>query len=202
MDLLWAGYLQNAWAWAALLLVVGLGLAVLEIFIPSGGILGFLATCAVVAAVVVGFTDKDHPWVGFVVLATAVFGLPAVIILGLRWWPKTPFGRRVLLRIPRGEEVLPDGPRQRTLKELIDRVGYAKSEMLPAGAVTIDGRTIDAISEGMPIEVGQRVRVIEVRGNRVVVRLVDDEAPSQTDPDPLARPIDTLGLDPFEDPPA
>jgi membrane-bound ClpP family serine protease len=205
MDPLWADSVWTAswfgpWAWAALLLVLGLGLAVLEVFIPSGGILGFLAVSAIIAAVVLGFTDP-RPWVGFATLAAAVIGLPGAIVMALRWWPSTPLGRRMLLRVPRGQDVLPDSPRKRGLKDLINRVGHAKSQILPSGAVTIDGRTIDAVSEGMPIEAGQPVRVIEVRGNRVVVRPVDDEIPLETDPDPLARPIDTVGIDPFEEPP-
>ena len=71
--------------------------------------------------------------------------------------------------------------------------------MLPSGAVVIDGRTIDALSEGTPIEAGQRVRVIEVRGNRVVVRLAEGEQGPPSD-DVLSQPIETLGLDSLEDP--
>lgn len=206
MDLVWAdstwgAYWSAPWAWAILLLVLGLSLAVLEVFIPSGGILAFLAACSMIAAIAVGF--RGGPAVGFSILMTAVFGLPTAVILALKWWPSTPMGRRMLLKAPTDKEVLPDSPRRRRLKELVGRVGVAKSEMLPSGAITVDGRTVDAVSEGMPIDAGQRVRVIEVHGRRVVVRPVDDGAPSKTDPDPLHRPIDTVGLDPFEEnPPA
>jgi hypothetical protein len=52
----------------------------------------------------------------------------------------------------------------------------------------------------MPIEPGELVRVIEVRGSRVVVRPVEEgETPPISD-DVLSRPIDTLGIDPFDDP--
>jgi len=48
------------------------------------------------------------------------------------------------------------------------------------------------------------VRVIEVRGSIVVVRPVDesavDEKPRETQDDVLSRPIESLGLDPFDDP--
>jgi len=205
MDPFWAdtastSFWHASWVWAILLLVMGLGLVVLEVFIPSGGILGFVAVCSIVAAIVVGF--MEGPGVGFTILTSAVVGVPIVVVLALKWWPSTPLGRRMLLGSPTGEDVLPDIPRQRKLKELVDRVGVAKSEMLPSGAIVIDGHTIDAVSEGMPVGAGQRVRVIKVQGNRVVVRPVDEELPPSTDSDPLSRPIDTLGLDPFEDPPA
>ena len=204
MELLWAesfgaGSWLALWAWAILLLMVGFGLAVMEVFIPSGGILGFLAICSVIAAIIVGFMD-GRGWVGFAVLTTAVFGLPAAVILALRWWPKTPLGRRMLLRVPSDAEVLPDGPRQRKLKELVGRIGTAKSRMLPAGLVSIDGRKFDAVSEGMPIDAGTRVRVLDVHGNRVVVRPVEEESGGGEDADPLSRPVDSVGSDPFEEP--
>ena len=73
--------------------------------------------------------------------------------------------------------------------------------MLPGGAITIAGRTVDAVSEGMPIEAGQAVRVIEVRANRVVVRPLEEETPTESARDPLERPIDSVAPDPFEEPP-
>src|SRR5262249_43991186 len=82
---------------------------------------------------------------------------------------------------------------RRSLRQLQGKLGVAKTVMLPSGAVLIDGQTIDALSEGPPIEAGQRVRVIEVHGNRVVVRVADD-APASTD-DVLSQPIESLGLD-------
>jgi membrane-bound serine protease (ClpP class) len=119
-----------------------------------------------------------------------------------RVWPQTPIGRRILLRALSSGDVLPDSPKQRMLKELVGQIGVAKSKMLPSGAITIDGRTIDAYSEGMPIEAGQKVMVIEVRGLRVVVQPVEDEAPSRGGDDELSRPIDSVVPDPFGDPPA
>jgi len=185
------------WVWAILLLILGVGLAVLELFIPSAGILCVLAAASVVGAVIMGF--RQGPVMGFAILIAAVVGLPAMLILALKYWPRTAFGRRVLLTAPKSEDVLPDDPNLRALKALVGRVGRAKSQMLPAGAILIDGRTVDAVSEGMPIDPGQPVRVIEVRGNRVVVRLVEEEVPSETAENPLERPIDSLVPDPFEE---
>jgi membrane-bound serine protease (ClpP class) len=136
------------------------------------------------------------------VLSTALVGIPIVVTVALQLWPKTALGRRMLLVVPESDDVLPDSPRQRFVKGLVGRVGLAKTKMLPAGAVTIDGRTIDAVSEGSPIEIGQRVRVLEVRANRVVVRPVTDETPLENAADPLARPIDTITTDPFGEHPA
>jgi membrane-bound ClpP family serine protease len=189
--------MEYYWVWSILLLVLGLGLAVLEVFIPSGGILGFLSFCSILAAIVLGFMDAERRWLGPVVIALAVVGVPVIVVAGFKVWPKTAMGRRVLLMAPKGDDVLPTDPRMGQLKGLIGRVAQAKCDMLPGGAITIDGRTVNAVSEGMPIEAGQRVRVIEVRANRVIVRPVEEETPTESAEDPLLRPIE----DPFDAPP-
>ena len=187
---------MDPWVWAILLLVLGTGLAVLEIFFPSAGILGFLSAVSVLAAIVMGFFEG--PLVGTLILLGAAAGLPAAIVLGFTYWPKTAMGRRVLLMAPKSEDVLPDDQEKQWLKSLVGRTGRAKSKMLLSGVVTIDGRTVDAVSESAPIEVGQPVRVVQVRGHGVVVRPMDDSESAEPPIDPLQRTFD----DPFDVPPA
>lgn len=191
------------WAWAILLLVIGLALAVIEIFVPSGGLIGFLSFAAIVGAVLVAFMENS--WTGLAILAVSILGLPAVIALGLKWWPHTPIGKRVLLSAPESEEVLPDDPKRRALKSLVGKVGRARGKMLPSGAVVIEGRTIDAVSEGLPIEAGQPIQVVAVHGIEVIVRPVDEQTlheASRPADDVLAQPIEAVLPDPFEEPPA
>ncbi|MDZ7617489.1 MAG: NfeD family protein, partial [Patescibacteria group bacterium] len=84
-------------------------------------------------------------------------------------------------------------PERDRTRAMIGQIAEAKCDMLPAGAIVLDGRTIDAMSEGMPIDSGQKVRIVEARGNRVIVRPVDDEMPTPEAANLLERPID----DPF-----
>ena len=189
----------DPWVWATILMGLGLGLAVLEVFFPSAGILGFLSFSSIMAAIYMGF--RQGSWMGLGILSVAIMGLPVTVILAFKIWPKTAMGRRVLLMTPSSEDVLPSDPRKDQLKGLIGQVAEAKCKMLPAGAITLDGRTIDAVSEGMPIEAGAAVRVVEVRSNRVVVRPLDGEVPSVSEEDPLRRPIDSIAPDPFDDAP-
>ena len=86
--------------WAVLLLVLGAALAVLEVFFPSAGILAFLSAAAVVAAIVMGFWQGVLA--GVLILVAALLGLPTVIVLGFKYWPKTAMGRRILLMAPHG----------------------------------------------------------------------------------------------------
>lgn len=183
--------------WAAILLVVGLSLAMLEIFVPSGGMLGFLSVTSIIAALFLAF--RYSPWSGLGFLGLAMFAVPAGLVIALQLWPKTPMGKRILLPLRSSEEVLPNDDRRRDLKNLVGRIGKAKSLMLPSGAIDIDGKTVDALSEGLAIEAGQWVKVIEVRGTRVVVRPTDRRNELASKDEQLNRPIDELGLDPFDE---
>jgi membrane-bound ClpP family serine protease len=192
--------------WAAILLLVGLTLVMVEIFIPSGGVIGFLSFASIIAAIVMAFYQSG-PTVGIMFLSVSCVAVPAVLSMAFRLLPGTPMGKRLLPEIPSAEDVLPDSEDRRRLRQLVGRVGRTRSIMLPSGAVMIDGQTIDAMSEGQPIEAEQPVRVIEVRGSMVVVRPIDESETDkftgsrpQQDEDILSRPIDTLGLDPFVDP--
>ena len=54
--------------WIAGLLFVGLFVMVLEVFIPSGGLLGFISIAAIVAAIATAFVEQGIGS-GFLVLA-------------------------------------------------------------------------------------------------------------------------------------
>lgn len=191
---------MEPWVWPLLLLALGLGLAVLEVFFPSAGILALLSAGSLIASVVLAF--RQSAGLGMGILVAIVVGAPTIIILAFRWWPYTSMGKQVLLDLPKSEDVLPDDPERQQLKGLVGRVGRAKCRMLPGGIVSVDGRTIEAVSEGMVIETGQSVRIIKVQANRAIVRLVEDEQPNETSENPLERPIDTIVADPFEPPQA
>jgi membrane-bound ClpP family serine protease len=192
--------------WAALLLFFGIALVFIEVFVPSGGALACLSVVSVLAAVVMAFY-YGGPVAGTIFLAIATFALPSVIALAVHWWPNTPLGRLILIRPSRDSgAALGEKDERRGLKSLIGKRGKAKSKMLPSGVVTIEGKTYDAIGEGTAIEPGQTIQVIAVRAHRIVVRLVDGDAPAPPPPDHkdhkpddiLAQPIDALGLEPLD----
>jgi membrane-bound ClpP family serine protease len=183
--------------WSILLMLVGCAVLVLEVFIPSGGLLSVLSAAAFIGAIIIAF--EQGPVTGFSFLMTAVVAVPLVLALAFHYWPKTRIGKAFLGELPTQEEVQPDDPR----RELLGHVGVTRSKMLPSGAVEIDGHMVDAITQGKAIEPGQYVVVTEVRANRVVVRLAkENERPGRsTNPsDMLSRPIEELGIESLDDP--
>jgi membrane-bound serine protease (ClpP class) len=190
----------DALFWSILLLLAGVGLIALELFLPSGGVLGILATLAIVGSLTVAFSGG---WAtGLSMLVATMVILPVVMAVAIHYWPRTPIGRLIVLETPSGDdEVLPDEPAYRQLKDLVGKRGVAKTKMLPSGAILIEGRVYDALSEGMAIDPGQAVRVTAVRTNRVVV-VLDDAPPERftESSEMLAQPARNLGLESLEQP--
>lgn len=183
--------------WSFLLMLVGCVVLVLEVFIPSGGVLSILSAAAFIGAIIIAF--QRGPVTGFAFVMSTIVAVPLVLALAFHYWPKTRIGRAFLGELPSEADVRPDDPR----RELLGRVGVARSKMLPSGAVEIDGQMVDAMTLGRAIEPGQYVVVTEVRANRVVVRPAkDNERPGRTvtTEDLLSRPIEELGIESLDDP--
>lgn len=159
---------MNTLLWVVVLFLLGLCVMVLEVFLPSGGILGFLSVTAIIAAIATAFLEQGAV-AGMAALAVAAVVVPAVLGLAFRWFPETPLGRRVLPPPPDPMETLPDAPGRRRLQELVGRTGRAVTEMLPWGVVEIGGTNVDALSESGPIEAGAAVDAVGVQGRALVV---------------------------------
>lgn len=182
---------MDYWVLAILLLLLGMSLAVLEVFFPSGGILAFLTVCSLVAAMFLGF--KSGIGMGLLISAGTVIGLPVIVILALKYWPQTPIGRRMILLNPAMGGPANEEEDERV--ELIGKIGKTKTPMLLAGAIIIEGEVINAVSEGPAIEANQLVIVTEVSGNRVKVRQYNSEEGGTASP---SAPLTDVVEDPFD----
>ena len=98
--------------------------------------------------------------------------------------------------------MLPDTDEYHLRDGMVGKRGVAKTDLLPSGDVRIEGRIYDAVSRGMAIDKGQAVIVVEVDTQRLIVRPLSDVevAEQESTDDVLSTPIDSLGIEPFEDP--
>lgn len=178
-------------------MLLGCALVILEVFIPSGGILGMLSAFAIIGSIVFAF-QRDLTS-GLVFVLVSLIAVPLLLAGAFKVWPHTPMGKAFLGELPTEDELKPIDLR----RQLVGRVGVAKSKMLPSGSVLVDGQWLDAIAQGSFIEAGEPIVVVEVRANRVVVREAEpDEARqiSSSSPDMLSKPLDELGLEEFDEP--
>ncbi len=188
-------------AWTILLFALGLIFLALEFFVPSGGSLALMCALSFLAAIVVGFMADR--WMGVAVVVAVSVVVPTALGLAVRWWPDTPIGRLMLIPRPRSsDEVLPETPTYRGLKELVGRRGQARGLMVPSGSVIVEGKTYAALSEGMPIEPLQPVIVVGVSTQRLIVRPDHTLRPELVEPDAngAATPPDEALIQDIPDP--
>ena len=190
--------------WPFALLLATVLLVFLEIFVPSGGLLGLLAAVALMASIGLAFVQSMAD--GAIVLLVDLLVLPLVIAIAIKVWPHTPLGKLILLKRPGDDEdILPDTEEYHLREKMLGKRGVARTPLLPSGDVAIENRVYDAVSDGVPIEVGQRVVVVAVRTQRLVVRPLSAQElgefnDAEAADDILATPIDSLGIDPMDDP--
>jgi membrane-bound serine protease (ClpP class) len=157
--------------WAFLLLGVGLVFILLEVFFPSFGLLGTIAAGALIAGAVFAYRG-DAGLFGIYLLLVFVLG-PVVTTIGLKIFPKTPFGRAMTLG---GSTFDPRDAASgsRELDALLGREGLALTPLRPAGKALIDERRIDVLTRGELLDADTRVRVLRVEGNRVFVTRIEE----------------------------
>jgi len=174
------------------MLVLFFGLLALELFIPSGGLLGVAAAAALIAAIVIGFMHSLSAGAAIVVGAAVL--VPIVVSIGLRIWPSTPIGRRMLTLNPEA-----DARREAELRAereaIVGKKGIAKSNLLPSGLIEVDGVRMDAISLGMAIDAGQLVEIVSVSAGKIRVRAIDSGQVAGLDRIAGARPAMPTSLE-------
>ena len=165
--------MPDAGVLATILLIVGLFLLALELMIPSFGIIGI---CAGISLLISAWCAWQAWWgtsPGFfwTYISFWLLGIPGVFVAMLWLMQSTRLGDRVVLRGPRNETQEATSPSD-GLDELVGHKGEAISLLTPGGMVLVDGERHHAESRGMLIESGTEIEVIEIRGQRLVVRAV------------------------------
>lgn len=161
---------------AAILLLSGLFILILELFIPSAGILFFLSATCIVGSIIVAFlTDRT---LGFVFLFGVILLTPVVGWGAFQVWKRSPVGKRMFLEVSavEAERDDPSEPSYRdpaNYRSLLDRIGTTVTPLRPVGITDFSGRRVDTVAEGVMIDRGELVRVVEVQGSRVVVRKLE-----------------------------
>jgi membrane-bound serine protease (ClpP class) len=150
-----------------LIAIVGIALLIGEVFFVSFGVLTLLSGTALISAVFLAFQEGQALGIGFLV-GEAILA-PIALWWAFRALPHTRLGRALMLEGPRPEEVS-GGATSRELATLLHRRGTALSSLRPAGFARIDGHKIDVQTRGEMLDQGCLIEVVEVVGNRVVVR--------------------------------
>lgn len=156
-------YLAISWLCLLAFFIV----VILEMLLPSAGVLFVVSLLLAGGAVIAGFLHSLY--LGAAMVALLVVSMPALFALFAHIWPRTPIGKRLIRDAPTPESVLPPSLSQNNLADYKGMKAQVVSPMLPTGSIRIDERTLVATSETGAIEVGQWVRVVRIQMNRLFV---------------------------------
>jgi membrane-bound ClpP family serine protease len=169
---------------AVLLFLLGLILIGIEVFVlPGFGFVGISGIVLMVVGLGLATVEKmpqsGSEWLGFgktltqfgVGLVLAGFG--AIIIA--RYLPNIPIANRMVLTPPTEKseaEAAAAMPGVEQASAFLGAVGEAATMLRPAGMAKFGEQFVDVVTEGGFVPAGARVQVIEVEGNRIVVKEV------------------------------
>ncbi len=103
-------------------------------------------------------------------LATALVTTPLALFLGLKYFPKTFIGKRLILSDSFDRDSGYASYTSSDYEGLVGKHGRAKTTLRPSGVAEIDGRKHSVVTAGEFIEQDAAIRVVRVEGSRVVVR--------------------------------
>ncbi len=180
----WSHFLEGTAGWLEVtLFVTGCLCLLTELFVLPGFVIfglggGALVLASIVLASQTFFIPQNDYQVArlqtsLIAMTLSVAGLIGAIWVLNHWLPHTPVLQHVFLAPPEGEEAEIISRREMLvdLDNLVGAIGVATTPLGPSGKARFKNHLVDVISTGEFISRDSQVEVLEVHGNRVVVRL-------------------------------
>jgi membrane-bound ClpP family serine protease len=172
---------------AVLLFALGLILIALEVFVlPGFGVAGVSGILLVLVSLALVTLEKkpetSEEWLSLMG-TVGTFGLAVLvavpIAVAIAWYlPSIPYVNRLILK-PAAERAEEAGePPAETVRPevaaLLGAIGTALTPLRPAGKVQFGEEFVDVVAESGYVVPGTRVQVVEIEGNRIVVKEVSE----------------------------
>jgi len=156
--------------WLAIgLATAGVVAIILEVFVPSAGIIGIAGLGSIIASVVIAYQRLGN-LIGSIYLAVVLVLVPVFIVLYFRFFPRSPVGRWLISQDRQEPEKGYSSFTPEKYVDLVGKEGTSLTILRPVGMVRIEGQKYSAVTGGEFIEKNQPIRVIKVEGSRIVVR--------------------------------
>lgn len=143
------------------LFIIGLIAITVELFIP-GAIIGLCGAGCVVTSIIFAYLYVSN-LLGHILLGLGICFIPVFFVSWYKLLSKT-------FSVKASEKDF-SSARDR-LDDLLSEEGIALTTLRPSGIANIKGNKIDVISEGEMISKNTRIKVIDVKGNRIIVKPV------------------------------
>ncbi len=154
---------MNNLAIPVILQIIGILVIIVEVVVPTGGILAFVSTGLIGGSLYLVFT-RVSTLAGVVFVVADLIVIPASVFIGFKLLARSPVSLRK--RLSSEDGVQSQSPE---LEQYLNREGVAVTDLRPSGVVLIDGKRLDVVSRGEYLEKTSNVVVIAVTGNQIIV---------------------------------
>lgn len=189
----WSHFMGGTAGWLEVILfVTGLACLMVELFIlPGFGLagamgVGLLLLSLIMATLDFVFPTSSEQWNQ---LGSSLLSITTAVVVGgigiglvLHYLGSIPALNRLTLQPPKLDDPISNKSKDaaeesrplmvtegRAAGLKVGDEGVTESVLRPSGRALIQGRSVDVVADGKYIEPGQRVKVIDVRGNRLIV---------------------------------
>ena len=146
-------------------------LLVAEVFVPSFGLITLCALASLVGGIAIFF--RLSPAAGWIGIIVAMVMIPSALVFAYKIFPKTGFGKTVLLEGPKRKkgDAIPDSEQ---LKTLLGQKAVVITPLRPVGMCDFSGTRLECVAESGYVEKGKTVEVIKVEGTQLTVRQIEN----------------------------
>ena len=160
-------FVSGAGSWLEVLLfILGMGLLILEVFVPGFGLFGIAGILSMLASFyfALGGNVSALNW-----LAVSIVAALAIFALLIKYLPSNPAWNLFVLKDKQenseGYSVTPD------MTQYAGKAGIAVTTLRPAGIALVDGARIDVVTFGDYIDAGTNIVVVRVEGSKIFVKI-------------------------------
>ncbi len=162
---------------AVFLFLLGLVMIAVEVFVvPGVAFVGVAGIALVITSLGLVTLDRwpttGHEWIGLgQTLTTFGLSLVAAVIGAIcltYYLPSIPYANRMVLKPPPEESVAEKAAS--VPSRLLGAIGVSVTTLRPSGKAQFGDEFLDVVAEGDYVEPGKRLQIIEIEGNRIVVK--------------------------------
>ena len=151
--------------WSAIILfLVGITLLLVELTLPGFGFPGVGGIISILASIFMASVSAAQAVIS---LTTSLVLTIILVVLLFKYAPRSKYFDRLILSTQLKTEEGYVGITDHS--SLAGQEGVAVTPLRPAGTAEIDGKRMDVVTMGDYIKAGERIKVLKVEGNKIIV---------------------------------
>lgn len=160
-------FMSDLQVYQIVIFLVGLICLIIEMFTPNFGVVGGIGLVLLTAGILVTAKTPLEAVIMFIMLLAIVGVMLSVVLHSAT---KGRLSKTLILKESLNKEAGFIGTED--LEYFIGREGITSTVLRPSGTAIFDGLKLDVVSEGEFIPKGSKVKIVQVSGRRIAVKVI------------------------------